>query len=812
MADDLKFTVDVSDVANAHEKIRKFQSQLESVHKQFQNGRLTQEQYSKALSDVGKKNRDLFSSYQKTTGQVSKYTNTLKKLEQQKQKIARDKELELQAKRESQELIKERAEIERLTARYKPLGAAVIAYKKEVGGLISAKRRGIITTDQYREAMSRLKREFREVESGVVSASNQFARYNLATYQSLQSTKRFGSVGLQQVGYQVGDFAVQMQGGTNIAVAFGQQMSQLLGIFGAGGALAGAGIAIGTAFIAPLLDAKKEAMDLSKQFEEIDDLSEALGISFDQNITKSIKRIREEFSGFLADVAELRNQNAQDALKGFLKDLSKSLNIDAFKDSISSSFTFGFMSASKDMAKAKEELDQIEATLNQISGNSMSEVSRSFTEAYEKLRDQGLLTEELKNKLISVADEHGIVLQLLDDEEKKIDASIELWETFVDLLGTASLDNILSQFDQLLARISASVFGVGNLKIALGQAWDGIMDVAQTLQAGRQLNNNDKFSEYDRSAYGDAQEAMREQLSDQRYSPDGRLPAVKLPKVKKSKGGGGSSKSDKTLSDIEAEIKARLKLEKLIGRERVIEENILDIKSKLGNAAKNYTDVQIRTSAERIATIQAEIDKLKEQRETVQGLADTMESSLAEGFMSIVDGTKSVKDAFKDMARSILSELFRVLVVQQLVGSFDTGTGKGSGIVGAVVGAFSGFGSKSANGNIFSNGSVVPFATGGVVNGPTAFPMSGGKTGLMGEAGPEAIMPLKRSKDGKLGVESSGGQSVEVRQNLYFNFQANGDESVKKIIAKSAPQIAQLTKKSILEDRARGGQFKKVFG
>jgi phage-related minor tail protein len=54
-------------------------------------------------------------------------------------------------------------------------------------------------------------------------------------------------------------------------------------------------------------------------------------------------------------------------------------------------------------------------------------------------------------------------------------------------------------------------------------------------------------------------------------------------------------------------------------------------------------------------------------------------------------------------------------------------------------------------------GKVMPFADGGIVNSPVLFPM-GGATGLMGEAGPEAIMPLARGPDGKLGVRGGQGQ------------------------------------------------------
>jgi lambda family phage tail tape measure protein len=60
---------------------------------------------------------------------------------------------------------------------------------------------------------------------------------------------------------------------------------------------------------------------------------------------------------------------------------------------------------------------------------------------------------------------------------------------------------------------------------------------------------------------------------------------------------------------------------------------------------------------------------------------------------------------------------------------------------------------------------AVPFANGGVVNSPVLFPMRGG-TGLAGEAGPEAIMPLARSSGGKLGVRGAGGGGSHVTINI----------------------------------------------
>lgn len=67
-----------------------------------------------------------------------------------------------------------------------------------------------------------------------------------------------------------------------------------------------------------------------------------------------------------------------------------------------------------------------------------------------------------------------------------------------------------------------------------------------------------------------------------------------------------------------------------------------------------------------------------------------------------------------------------------------------------------GFGTGGAS----RGGGVVPFARGGVVAAPTFFPLAGGRVGLMGERGAEAIMPLARGPDGRLGVRASGGAAA----------------------------------------------------
>ena len=122
----------------------------------------------------------------------------------------------------------------------------------------------------------------------------------------------------------------------------------------------------------------------------------------------------------------------------------------------------------------------------------------------------------------------------------------------------------------------------------------------------------------------------------------------------------------------------------------------------------------------------------------------------------MIDGDSlsvSLENLGETMVNSVFNAALRP-VADQLGGLVSQG-------VGGLFNGLLGF----ADGGSFAQGRVTPFASGGIVNGPTMFPMRGG-TGLMGEAGPEAIMPLARGADGKLGVRTQGGGDVRVVMNI----------------------------------------------
>jgi len=137
-------------------------------------------------------------------------------------------------------------------------------------------------------------------------------------------------------------------------------------------------------------------------------------------------------------------------------------------------------------------------------------------------------------------------------------------------------------------------------------------------------------------------------------------------------------------------------------------------------------------------------------------------NKLADGFVELA---MTGKASFADLARSILADLQRMILKALF---FKTLFALAPGLK-SFLGFEKGGVVKSAKGNVFAENKVVPYASGGVIDKPVIFPMAKGM-GLAGEAGPEAILPLKRGKGGRLGVESSGGGG----NNITVNVDASG--------------------------------------
>lgn len=197
-----------------------------------------------------------------------------------------------------------------------------------------------------------------------------------------------------------------------------------------------------------------------------------------------------------------------------------------------------------------------------------------------------------------------------------------------------------------------------------------------------------------------------------------------------------------TISSLSAESEIRKELEKQVQATKDIikarGEQVPEIKEK----AKDEED---RKRREKEAADQAE--RLKAMYINIVGtLEDGIVGSLTAGIEALIGGTKTLGDALKEIASGILKDIGQTLL------RFAVNLGMRA----AFPGAFAAKGAFFAGGQAdFAQNSIKPFATGGIVTRPTFFKYAKGgemQNGLMGEAGPEAIMPLKRGADGKLGV------------------------------------------------------------
>lgn len=170
----------------------------------------------------------------------------------------------------------------------------------------------------------------------------------------------------------------------------------------------------------------------------------------------------------------------------------------------------------------------------------------------------------------------------------------------------------------------------------------------------------------------------------------------------------------------------------------------------------------------------------------VQGTLKGLEDAL-------VNFVKTGKLNFLDLANYAVEQLARIIIQQTIIGPLAKGLGSLFNPASAVAApAF------AANGMVAVNG-IQPFAMGGIVGNPTLFRFANGgamQNGLMGEAGPEAIIPLKRGADGRLGVSGGGGgTTVNVSVDAKgTNIQGNGGQSAALGRAIAASVQAELIK------------------
>lgn len=166
-------------------------------------------------------------------------------------------------------------------------------------------------------------------------------------------------------------------------------------------------------------------------------------------------------------------------------------------------------------------------------------------------------------------------------------------------------------------------------------------------------------------------------------------------------------------------------------------------------------------AADMVAGFDTELRRVRTSLSATNKDVATLERGLSKGLRKAFDGLifdgLTLSDALETVATSMINTTYNA-ALKPVTDHF--GGLLASGVNGLVQGVL-----PFADGAPFSQGRVMPFANGGIVSSTTPFGMRGGM-GIMGEAGPEAIMPLARGPDGKLGVRGGGGSGPTVVMNI----------------------------------------------
>lgn len=253
-----------------------------------------------------------------------------------------------------------------------------------------------------------------------------------------------------------------------------------------------------------------------------------------------------------------------------------------------------------------------------------------------------------------------------------------------------------------------------------------------------------------------------------------------------------------------------------------LEEQIVQLRNEALKNNRTFDEISFRQRGQ--AQIESTVDSLRRLQVAGRSSYDGLKKAVADYADNATNDFKNVQEVFglamrgmedaltamvtkgkfdfKSLGQVVFEEITRMIIKINLAkaaldfsgqsGGFGGGFGSILGSIGRMFGANVPLVSEmvpgqfslinpayGAKGLVIEHGNVIPFAKGGIINSPTLFPMKNGYA-LGGEAGTEAIMPLARGRDGKLGVKGGGGTVIYMTVNTpdANSFSASKDQIV----------------------------------
>ncbi len=620
-------------------------------------------------------------------------------------------------------------DIQRLMVRLEANSTKMISETKKASAAVS-------------EAMRRIDGEFaksnRRVTDGLTRKGKQLQE-NVGNYRNV-------GFAAQNAAFQVGDFFTQVAGGTAPTRALAQQLPQLLGGLGLIGALAGAAAAA----LVPLAGNLLSASGAGQTAEEA---VKSLGASMEeyqryiQVAAMTTSELTEKFGAFAGQVRSFSEYMAGVALAETLETLQSTVT------AVSSEFsrtktvletlaelqsTLNQTQAAEgqglasleDVLRAEEALSVVKEQANSLTaamGLTVDEANRFFT-AIEAVGQAKSMEE-----IAEASGEALALLQAMVPVGYELPAPLrEAAAALEEMQRRAAEANVdLSEMPSILASVQSAAGSAAAGVAAIGTAAQGALGAMAALAAkaweaaqGRLAAEGQLDSM--QMEFSPAGQAMG------KYAGRGTPTGTGAPKpVSTGRGGGGGGGG----SDIANEAK------RIYDETRTAAEKYRVEEQRLGELLRMNAITQDTYSR----AIDGLKDKYKDTSSSLSDFADTFRSGFSDMISGVIDGSMKAEDAVRRLVTRLASMMIENQIFS-LLGNLMPNVFGAGGFMPLT---------KSAMGNVIGGGRVQAFAAGGVVNGPTTFPMRGG-TGLMGEAGPEAIMPLTRV-NGKLGVQAAGG-------------------------------------------------------
>lgn len=602
---------------------------------------------------------------------------------------------------------------------------------------------------------------------------------NASWMKSMDANRRT----VQQFGMQISDFAIQIGGGQGAMLAFVQQAPQMLQFFGAGGAAAAAFVAIfGTM-----------ALVMMKSGVAMSQVTPILGILEEK--FKTIAAVVVWFGNVMIDAVNILVNNLDTVLiaAGMLAGyFAGPWLVSLIAGSAAMTALRGVMMATV----LSFQLAGAGAAAMTLATSVLTGAMNVLRVALMRLGIPALIIAAawLIERLMTLREKTGSwaeVLKLLGDVAKGVWTGItESAKAIVPALSGVWNSIVASFYLMVADMVSAWATMLYSLGTSVQTSMPGIaqkmfdsMDSAVT--AADSLLN----ASWDRSDAAAQQFAEAGKTVTDAWAPA----AAALQKIKDILGTdtqidvrdwfGGDAGGDGAGGNLEKLAKSLEDVKKLYGQ-TIMQFEALGPLGAPGIAqlhqmwAKFVQDM--KTTSNPAGVIEQFKNALGEAGKQAQQLYDAVRSPLEDMFMSMVDGTKSVKDAFKSMAVSVIKELFRIMVVQKLVNS--------------ILGAFNISNPTAAAPPV----AVTSYAGGGY----TGYGARSG--GVDGKGGfPALLHPNETVVDHTMGQGSGG---VVVNQTISF-----GSGVTRAEVQSMIPKIVDATKAAVLDARKRGGSYGSAF-